>query len=101
MSTQIDSKKKSLLEAFANLMGGYPMMFVAGIVILPLSVNWIKEDPIVANTTITAVFASINFTRSFFLRRLFAKYSFYDKLVIAGKKLMTRINIIKHKFVPL
>ena len=78
---QIDSYKKSLLEAIANLLGGYPMMFVVGIIILPLSADWILKDPLIANITITGVYASINFTRSFLLRRLFAKYGIYDNLI--------------------
>ena len=78
---QIDSYKKSLLEAIANLLGGYPMMFVVGIIILPLSADWILNDPLIANITITGVYASINFTRSFLLRRLFAKYGIYDNLI--------------------
>ena len=87
-TTKIDSYKTSLLEASANLMGGYPMMFIVGIVILPLSTNWIKEDPFIANITITGVYASINFARSFFLRRLFAKDNLYAKFIKFGKKLI-------------
>ena len=87
MQKDIDSYKKSLLEALANLCGGYPMMFVAGIILLPLSTNWIKEDPLVANMTITGAYASINFTRSFLLRRLFAKNRFYDSAIKLWKKL--------------
>ncbi|QLH11662.1 hypothetical protein [Nitrosarchaeum sp. AC2] len=90
MTKQIDSYKKSLFEATANLMGGYPMMFVAGIIILPLSANWIKEDPLVANITITGVYASINFTRSFLLRRLFAKYELHDNLIKLVKNLVRK-----------
>ncbi|GKS66681.1 hypothetical protein YTPLAS73_02280 [Nitrosarchaeum sp.] len=90
MTKQIDSYKKSLVEATANLMGGYPMMFVAGIIILPLSANWIKEDPLVANITITGVYALINFTRSFLLRRLFAKYEIHDKLFKLVKKIVRK-----------
>jgi len=90
MTKQIDSYKKSLFEATANLMGGYPMMFVVGIIILPLSANWIKEDPLVANITITGVYASINFTRSFLLRRLFAKYELHDNLIKLVKNLVRK-----------
>ena len=87
MPKEIDDYKKSLLEAFANLMGGYPMMFAVGIIVLPLSANWIKEDPLVANIAITGIYAIINFVRSFLLRRLFAKYGFYDNIIKLGKKL--------------
>jgi hypothetical protein len=90
MTKQIDSYKKSLFEAFTNLLGGYPMMFVAGIVILPLSAHWIKEDPLVANITITGVYASINFTRSFLLRRLFAKYEIHNNFITLVKNLVRK-----------
>jgi hypothetical protein len=86
-SKEIDSYKKSLLESLANLSGGYPMMFIAGIIILPLSTGWIKEDPLVANVTITGVYALINFIRSFLLRRVFAKYGLYENLIKLGKRL--------------
>jgi hypothetical protein len=87
MPKEIDSYKKSLLEALTNLAGGFPMMFVVGIIILPLSTGWIKEDPLVANMTITGIYALVNVTRSFLLRRVFAKYGLYDNLIKLGKKL--------------
>jgi len=90
MTKQMDSYKKSLFEAFANLLGGYPMMFVVGIVILPLSANWIKDDPLVANITITGVYALINFTRSFLLRRLFTKYEIHDNFIKLIKNLVRK-----------
>ncbi len=93
MTREIDSYKKSLFEALSNLLGGYPMMFVVGIIILPLSSDWIKEDPLVANITITGLYASINFTRSFLLRRLFAKYGIYDNLIKLGIKLKVGLGI--------
>lgn len=87
MPKEIDSYKKSSLEALTNLAGGFPMMFVVGIIILPLSTGWIKEDPLVANMTITGIYALVNVTRSFLLRRVFAKYGLYDNLIKLGKKL--------------
>lgn len=87
MPKETDSYKKSLLESLANLSGGYPMMFVAGMIILPLSAGWIKEDPVVANMAITGIYALINFIRSFLLRRIFAKYGLYENLIKLGKKL--------------
>ena len=44
MSIQIDSKKKSASEAFVNSFGSYPIGYVIGIIILPLSVGWIEKD---------------------------------------------------------
>ena len=49
VSTKIDSKKKSASEAFVNSFGGYPIGYGVGIVVLPLSLGWIQEDPLVAN----------------------------------------------------
>lgn len=87
MTNPIDSYKKSLMEALANLLGGYPMMFVVGMLALPLAADWIKADPLLANIAITGIYASINFTRSFLLRRLFARYGIYDGLMKLGIKL--------------
>jgi len=87
---QIDSYKKSLLEAIANLSGGFPIMYALGIIILPLSNGWIKEDPLVANIAITGLYAMANFIRSLFLRRMFAKYGSYDNLIRLGKKLVRK-----------
>jgi hypothetical protein len=78
MSKQdIDSKKKSASEAFVNSFGGYPIGYGVGIVILPISMGWIQEDPLVANLAITLVYATVSFVRSYFLRRTF--------LLMAGK----------------
>ena len=69
-----DSHKKSLSEAFVNSFGGYPVGFGVGIIILPLSIGWIQEDPLVANLAITFVYASVSFTRSYVLRRVFERF---------------------------
>ena len=54
MSKQdIDSKKKSASEAFVNSFGAYPIGYGIGIMILPLSIGWINEDPLMANVFIT------------------------------------------------
>ena len=50
--TMLDSKKKSASEAFVNSFGGYPIGYGVGIVILPLSMGWIQEDPYMANIVI-------------------------------------------------
>jgi hypothetical protein len=69
-----DSHKKSLSEALVNSFGGYPVGFGVGIVILPLSIGWIQEDPLTANLVITFVYASVSFTRSYVLRRVFERF---------------------------
>ena len=72
------------------------MMFMAGIIILPLSSNWIREDPLVANIAITSGYALINFTRSFLIRRLFAKYGFYENIVKLRTIFKKFVSFCKH-----
>jgi len=92
----IDSHKKSLSEAFVNSFGGYPIGYGLGIVVLPLSLGWIEEDPLVANLAITFVYAIVSFTRSYFLRRVFEKYGIDDNFIRIGisgcKKVITKLK---------
>jgi len=93
MSEQkIDSKKKSASEAFVNSFGGYPIGYGVGIIILPLSMGWIQEDPLVANLAITLVYAIVSFTRSYFLRRVFEKHGIDDNFIKLGIKLIKKIS---------
>ena len=93
MSKQdIDSKKKSASEAFVNSFGGYPIGYGVGIVILPLSMGWIQEDPLVANLLITFVYATVSFVRSYVLRRTFEKYGIDDNFIKLGLKLGSRVK---------
>jgi len=89
---KLDSHKKSLSEAFVNSFGGYPIGYGVGIIILPLSLGWIQEDPLVANLAITLVYATVSFVRSYFLRRIFEKYGIDDNFLRAGMKLVERIS---------
>ncbi len=92
MSKQgIDSQKKSLSEAFVNSFGGYPIGYAIGIVILPLSTGWIQDDPLVANLAITFVYASVSFTRSYLLRRIFERFRIDDNFIRLGIKLAKKI----------
>ena len=94
MSKQdIDSKKKSASEAFVNSFGGYPIGYAIGIIILPLSMGWIQEDPLTANLAITFVYATVSFVRSYFLRRLFEKYGIDDNFLRVGIKLIKKISL--------
>ena len=86
----VDSKKKSASEAFVNSFGGYSIGYGVGIVILPLSMGWIQEDPLVANLAITLVYATVSFVRSYFLRRIFEKYGIDDNFLRAGIKLIKK-----------
>ncbi len=87
----VDSKKKSASEAFVNSFGGYPIGYGVGIVILPLSMGWIQEDPYMANIAITGVYATVSFVRSYFLRRIFEKYGIDDNFLRLGIKFVHRI----------
>ena len=96
MTARMDSHKKSMSEAFVNSFGGYPIGYGVGIVILPLSMGWIQEDPYMANIAITGVYATVSFVRSYFLRRLFEKYGIDDNFIRVGikfvQKMTRRIN---------
>ncbi len=88
-----DSHKKSLSEAFVNSFGGYPIGYGVGIVILPLSMGWIQEDPLVANLAITLVYAIVSFARSYVLRRTFERYGIDDNFLRVGIKLIKKISL--------
>ena len=88
----IDSKKKSASEALVNSFGGYPIGYGVGIVILPLSMGWIQEDPLVANLAITLVYAVVSFVRSYFLRRVFEKHGIDDNFIKLGIKFFKKCN---------
>jgi len=85
-----DSKSKSLSEAFVNSFGGYPIGYALGIIILPLSIGWIEEDPFTANIFITLIYATVSFVRIYFLRRIFEKFGFDDNFIKLGIKLYLR-----------
>jgi len=78
-------------EAFVNSFGGYPVGYGLGIVILPLSMGWIQEDPLVANLAITFVYASVSFVRSYVLRRIFEKFRIEDNFIKLGIKAVRRL----------
>jgi hypothetical protein len=94
---KVDSKKKSASEAFVNSFGGYPVGYGLGIVILPLSLGWIQEDPLTANLVITFVYAIVGFTRSYFLRRVFEKFGLDDNFLRLGIKLTKKISLRRFK----
>jgi len=91
-TTQKDSHKKSLSEAFVNSFGGYPVGYGLGIVILPLSMGWLQEDPLIANMAITFVYASVSFARSYVLRRVFEKLGIDDNFIKLGIKAVRKIS---------
>jgi len=93
-----DSKKKSLTEAFVNSFGAYPIGYGIGILILPISLGWLQENPLLANVFITLTYATVSFVRVYFLRRLFTKLGYDDNFIKLAIKICQRgASIIKSK----
>jgi len=90
--TEIDSRKKSLSEAFVNSFGAYPIGYAIGIV------GWIHTDPLLANVFITLTYASVSFIRVYVLRRVFTRLGYDDNFIRLAIKLCRRgASIIKSK----
>ncbi len=89
--SSLDTKKKSASEALVNAVGGYPIGYGLGIIILPISTGWIQEDPYMANIAITGTFAVTSFVRSYFLRRVFEKYGIDDNFIRLGRKSIQKL----------
>ena len=89
--TMLDSKKKSESEALVNALGGFPVGYGLGIIILPISTGWIQDDPYIANIAITGAYAITSFVRSYFLRRVFEKYGIDDNFIRLGKKSIQKL----------
>ena len=87
----LDTKKKSASEALVNAVGGYPIGYGLGIIILPISTGWIQNDPYIANIAITGTFAVTSFVRSYFLRRVFEKYGIDDNFIRLGRKSIQKL----------
>ena len=90
--TMLDSKKKSASEALVNALGGFPVGYGLGIIILPISTGWIQDDPYIANIAITGAYAITSFVRSYFLRRVFEKYGIDDNFIKLGIKLVKKLD---------
>ena len=86
-----DSHKKSISESIVNSIGGYPIAYAIGIIILPLSTVWIQSDPFIANVAITGVYATVSFVRSYFLRRIFEQHGIDDNFIRIGIKVIQKI----------
>ena len=81
-----DTHSKSISEAFVNSFGSSPIGYGLGILVLPLSVGWIQEDPFTANIAITAVYATISFGRNYIFRRIFERFNMDDNFIRLGIK---------------
>jgi len=86
-----DTRKKSLSEAFVNSFGAYPIGYGIGILVLPLSLGWLDEDPFIANIFITLTYATVSFIRVYFLRRLFTRLGVDDNFIKLAIKLCQRV----------
>ena len=89
--SSLDTKKKSASEALVNAVGGYPIGYGLGILILPVCAGWIQEDPYMANIAITGAYAVTSFVRSYFLRRVFEKYGIDDNFIRLGQKSIRKL----------
>ena len=89
--TMLDSKKKSASEALVNSIGGFPVGYGLGIIILPISTGWIQDDPYMANIAITGAYGITSFVRSYFLRRVFEKYGIDDNFIRLGQKSLRKV----------
>ena len=93
-----DTRKKSLSEAFVNSFGSYPIGYGIGILVLPLSLGWLDEDPFMANIFITLTYATVSFVRVYFLRRLFTRLGVDDNFIKLAIKLSQKLaSIIKSR----
>src|SRR3990172_8955226 len=92
-----DSKRKSLSEAFVNSFGSYPIGYGIGVLVLPLSLGWLNEDPLMANIFITLTYAAVSFVRVYFFRRMFVKFGIDDNFLKLGIKLFHKVKDITIK----
>jgi len=88
----VDTRSKSLSEAFVNSFGAYPIGYGLGIVILPLSMGWLQEDVFTANVFITLVYATVSFIRVYYLRRIFERLGVDDNFIRLGMKFYQKIK---------
>ena len=87
-----DTHSKSMSESFINSFGSSPIGYGLGILILPVSVGWIQEDPLTANIAITAVYATISFGRNYLFRRIFERFDADDNFIRLGIKGILKIK---------
>jgi hypothetical protein len=87
----LDTKRKSASESVINSLGGFPIAYGLGIIILPLSTGWIQSDPFVANVAITGTYATVSFVRSYFLRRIFEQHGIDDNFIRLGRRGIQKI----------
>ena len=93
ISSQKDSRSKSLSEAFVNSFGSYPIGYGVGILMLPLSMGWLQDDLLTANIFVTSIYATVSFIRVYTLRRVFERTGYDDNFIRLGIKLYRKLTI--------
>ncbi len=58
--------------------------------ILPLSVGWIQDNPFTVNIAIEAVYTTVSFCRNYFYRGIFEKFGIDDNFIKLGIKLIKK-----------
>ena len=92
IKSQQDSRKKSASEAFVNSFGSYPIGYVLGIIILPISMGWLQDDLFIANLFVTLIYATVSFVRTYYLRRIFERLGFDDNFIRLFTKIRGKIT---------
>ena len=82
----VDSRKKSALEAIADVGLGFGIFLPVNYFVLPLFVDQIAEYSIIGMLTISAIFTSISLVRKYTVRRWFENHRLVELLVIDHKK---------------
>ena len=91
----VDSRKKSALEAIADVGLGFGIFLPVNYFVLPLFVDQIAEYSIVGMLTISAIFTSISLVRKYALRRWFES----QRQIIYENKTWIISNINPKRFI--
>lgn len=94
-----DARKKSVSEALLNSLGGYPVGYAIGILVLPATAGWIQRDPLTVNLLITAIYAGVSFLRSYFLRRFFDRYGINDNIAVMVTERARKLKTIFYSLI--
>lgn len=93
----MSSRGKRLSEAFVNSFGSYPIGYGASLLILPFFAPMIQKDPFTVNLVITLIYATISFTRIYFLRTFFARIGIEENFIKYSIKLCKNVLARKPK----
>lgn len=92
----MDSRLKSLTENFTNLAVGFPINYVANLVILPHYASGFTDlsHSAISAAEIGVWFTIVSVVRSYGLRRLFERFgekeNFYTLIIRLGKHIKTK-----------